>query len=224
MLRPRFAHLVFIGVVVGAWPACRAKTERAPGPTAVASPSADASTAGGAAGPTALAAVSTTCEKDDDCQPLNCCFALKPESCVIRASTHCDAFDLKCEPYTAPHYACACVKGACTGNPAAAADADAGAKVASWATGELAPRVVLDGIIKRGPDIRACHALAKKASGQVSMAWTIQPTGKVDKPAIVATSIASPPLSACLLKKVGTWKFPKAKGPTRVTYDFRFGR
>jgi hypothetical protein len=220
MRRTVLAYLALVGVVVGAWPACRAKTD---GGAAT-----DGSAPDGAQGVMAAlapdaAAASTSCEKDTDCLPLNCCFALKPESCIVRAATHCDSFEVKCEPYTGPHYACACVKGACTGNPAAAA-ADAGAKVASWATGELAPKVVLDGIIKHGPDIRACQALAKKASGQVSMAWTIQPTGKVEKPAVLATSIASPRLTACLLKKVGAWKFPKTKGTTRVTYDFRFGR
>jgi hypothetical protein len=223
MARRPVVHLVFVGVVTLAWTACRAKTEPSSGPDASASASASGSSS---AVVVAAAPVGTSCEKDTDCLPLNCCFALKPDSCIVRARTHCDAFDLKCEAYTGPHYACACVRGECTGNPAAAADldADGGAKIASWATGDLAPSIILGGIIKHAPDVRACHALAKKASGQVSMAWTILPTGKVDRPVVIAASIVSPPLTACLLKKVAAWRFPKAKGPTRVTYDFRFGR
>lgn len=167
------------------------------------------------------------CAKDDDCQPTNCCFALKPESCVPRARTRCDAFELKCEAFTAPHYVCACVKGACTGNPAARSEAPE-VKEPTWARGALKPAVVLDGIIKHGPDVKACLAQSKNANGTVSLAWSILPTGKVEKVAVLFSSLPTTKgkavLPTCLAKKVGGWRFPKAQGPTLVTYDFRFGR
>lgn len=225
---PRLLTLVVAGVVVGvASPSCKAK----PPPPAESGvvvnvggnfADAGAQAAGDASAADAEAApVSDTCTTDADCQPMNCCFALKPESCVTRTRSHCDAFQVKCEPYTGPKYACACVKGACTGNPDAVNAMDAG-RDESWATGTLEPSVVLAGIIKHGPDIRACHAAAKKAQGQVSMHWAILPSGKVEKAAVLASSAGSLPLTTCLTKKVSAWRFPASKGQTQVSYDFRF--
>ncbi len=227
MHRLALAHVAALGAMVSTWPTCSSRTSGIDVPdeggAADATAASVAPSSSVVAAPSADAPISTTCEKDSDCQPLNCCFALKPESCVTRARARCDGFQLTCDPYTGPQYACACVKAQCTGNPAGSRD-DAGAKDESWATGALAPKVVLDAIIKHGPDIRACHAVAKKANGQVSMTWNVLPTGKVDRPLVVLSSVGSTPLSTCLVKKVGGWKFPRAKGPTRVTYDFRFGR
>jgi hypothetical protein len=227
---PRLLPLVLAGVVVGVVsPSCKSKVPPTESGVVVnvGGGSADAAAQGtgdGSATPDAEPTpVSDACTTDADCQPMNCCFALKPEACVTRARNHCDAFQVKCEPYTGPKYACACVKGACTGNPDAVNATDAG-RDESWATGTLEPRVVLASIIKHGPDIRACHAAAKKPSGQVSMHWAILPSGKVDKAAVVVSSVGSVPLTTCLTKKVSAWRFPASKGQTQVSYDFRFSR
>jgi TonB family protein len=76
--------------------------------------------------------------------------------------------------------------------------------------------------MQRASDVKACSPLAKKQTGIVVMRWTILASGATDQVSVAASTLSGA-LSSCLLKKVRRWRFPKAKGPTRVNYTFRFG-
>jgi len=163
--------------------------------------------------------------------PLNCCFAQTEHSCIPKGRANCDKFVIECADAGAG-YACTCDKGACVGKwsmpgrPPGPGAPDGGlyALQMSIATGALSASAVLDVIMKHGPDVRACHARARKATGLAMFAWNVSKTGAVDKPAIVTSTGLDPKLITCLTKKIGGWRFPKAKGTTRVTYPFRFTR
>jgi hypothetical protein len=163
--------------------------------------------------------------------PLNCCFAQTEHSCIPKARANCDKFAIECAD-AGMGYACACDKGACVGKwsmggrPPGTGGPDAGlyAFQAPIAAGALSTAAVLDVIMKHGPDVRACHARAKKAIGLATFSWNVSKTGAVDRPAAMTSAGLDPKLTACLTKKIVGWRFPKAKGPTRVTYAFRFTR
>ena len=162
------------------------------------------------------------CASDKDCAPDNCCFAREETSCVPTARAFCRTSAIQCEQYAGPRYACACVGGKCGGTLDVTVPARPDAGPPAWASGALLPSVVLDVIIRRGDDVRACHALAKSANGAVGLTWKVLPSGNVERPAVLS-STAGAPLGGCLVKKVGAWRFPRAGGPTTVTYQFRFG-
>jgi hypothetical protein len=176
--------------------------------------------------------VPTACAADSDCVPLNCCYAQTEHSCIPKGRANCDKFAIECDDAGGPRYACTCDKGACVGkwsmggNGPGAAGPDAGpyGSQMSIATGALSTGAVLDVIMKHGPDVRACHARARNATGLATLSWNVSNTGAVDKPMVVTTTGLDPKLTSCLTKKIGGWRFPKAKGPTRVMYAFRFTR
>src|ERR1700733_4268326 len=113
-------------------PACKGRERTDETPTAIPS--------GPMPLPTASApAAEAECKGDEDCMPLNCCYALQPSACVTRARARCDGFTIDCEPYNGPRFSCACVQGQCFGNPGAASQPDAGRpkQAATWAMGDL---------------------------------------------------------------------------------------
>jgi hypothetical protein len=162
---------------------------------------------------------------------LNCCFAQTEHSCIPKGRANCDKFAVVCDD-AGMGYACTCDKGACVGKwsmggaPPGPNGRDAGPYGSQMqiASGALSTAAVLDVIIKRGPDVRACHARAKKETGLLTLSWNVEPTGKADKPLVMSSTALDPKLVACLTKKIAGWRFPKAKGPTRVSYAFRFTR
>jgi hypothetical protein len=174
-------------------------------------------------------APATTCTVDADCVPMNCCYAAMETSCIPKGRSNCDKFAIECAEYNGPRYSCACKEGACVGKWASAGtgsspDAAAAPAQASIASGDLAARDVLGVIMSHAADVRACRARSPKAAGVLTLGWTVKPSGVVDKqPEVLAGMGMSSTLTNCLKKKVGAWRFPKAKGPTRVTYGFRFG-
>src|SRR5262245_20889748 len=49
---------------------------------------------------------SAECEKDDDCGPMNCCFAVAEDSCIVKSRSTCEANAMKteCGAQTGPRY------------------------------------------------------------------------------------------------------------------------
>jgi hypothetical protein len=160
---------------------------------------------------------------------MNCCYATREESCLPKARANCDKFKVECESYSGPKYACVCKEGACVGQwtnvggVASPPDAGAFAFQPEIATGELPASAVLGVIMKRGADVRACRAKISKASGVATIAWDVTPAGGVQKAAVTSAFGVPSEVTTCLTRKIGGWRFPKAKGPTRVTYSFQFG-
>jgi hypothetical protein len=219
-------HLAFACVAVVLVVSCSSKRQDA-------APAPPASTVAAAPAPPKPPAAPTTCAADGDCVPLNCCVALSEESCIPKAGSNCDKFELDCKDNTGPRYACTCDKGACvgrytmgSGGPAplgiVGPDAGAYAAQASISSGDLPSSAVLAVIMKHGPDVRACHARAKKAAGLATFSWNVLKTGAVEKPTVIQSTGLDPKLMTCLTKKISSWRFPKGKGSTRVTYGFRF--
>src|SRR5262249_23489768 len=142
--------------------------------------------------PSAPPPAPTTCAADSECVPLNCCFAQTEHSCIPKGRSNCDKFAIECADAGAG-YACTCDNGACVGKwsmggkPPGPGGPDAGAYASqmSIATGALSTSAVLDVIMKHGPDVRACHARAKKATGLATFSWNVSKTGAVDKPTAV---------------------------------------
>jgi hypothetical protein len=184
------------------------------------------------AAPPATAPPPPSCAADSDCVPLDCCYAAGETSCMPKVRSNCDKFVVECKDTAGPRYTCACDKGACVGKytmgsapapgtPPAPGAAPFGDQT-SIASGELSSSAVLAVIMKHGGDVRACHAKTKKTAGLATYSWNVAKSGTVEKPTAISTTGLDPKLTACLTKKIGAWRFPKAKGPTRVTYGFRF--
>jgi hypothetical protein len=160
---------------------------------------------------------------------MNCCYATGETSCTPKGRANCDRFKVECSPYDGPRYTCGCSDGGCVGRFASAgsgpAPSDGGAAAPSQpsiASGDLAASAVLDVIMKHAPDVRACRAKTPKTFGLVTVGWNVRATGAVDPPRVISAQGVDPALGTCLTKKISGWRFPKAKGPTHVTYGFRF--
>lgn len=173
------------------------------------------------------------CEKDEDCVPMNCCFAVAEDSCIVKARSTCEtsAVKIECGQQSGPRYACACKDSVCmgkrTGEPEVVASAGAAATTSApvehWVTGGLDERAVLAVIMAHGADIKTCHALAKNASGVVGISWDIAPAGNVTKTALGIATVPSASMKTCIQAKVKSWRFPARKTASHATYTFQFG-
>lgn len=173
------------------------------------------------------------CVKDDDCVPMNCCYAVAEDSCIVKARSTCEASAVKieCGQQTGPRYACACKDTVCvakrTGEPEVVASAgpaaSASTPVEHWVTGALDERAVLAVIMAHGADIKTCHALSKNAAGVVGISWDIAPAGNVTKTALGIATVPSASMKTCIQAKVKSWRFPARKTASHATYTFQFG-
>ena len=173
------------------------------------------------------------CQKDDDCAPHNCCFAISPEQCGTLAGAHCDQSRIECAPYAGPRYHCTCVDGACNASnggrvskhaPVAPATANPEEETAGqWVTGALDPGLVLPVIVSHAGDVRACQAKGRgRAYGIVELLISVRPNGTVEAVTPTRSGASDPSLEKCVVERVKAWRFPAKKGPSKVTYAFRF--
>jgi hypothetical protein len=195
--------------------------------------------------PSATAArPSDVCAADEDCAPLNCCFAVAEDSCIVKSRSNCDknkGVSVECGPEVGPRFTCACKEGACVGKPvwdggatasspsggAASPSVAAGATSAvanesHWVTGGLDEPTVLKVIMAHASDVKACHALGKKSSGVLTLVWDVAPAGNVTKSLLGVVTVPSEPMRKCMLAKVKQWRFPSRKTESHVTYTFQF--
>lgn len=76
--------------------------------------------------------------------------------------------------------------------------------------------------------IRYCYERQLSASpdlyGKVQVRFTIGPEGTVLTQSVGSTTLQSPMVEGCILRRIAAWKFPKPKGGTQVlvTYPFLF--
>jgi hypothetical protein len=176
------------------------------------------------------------CSKNEDCAPMNCCYALSADACVPATKASCSTIVIECTPTTERRFACVCDKGACKGKPdtsttfAAAGTSTAAPTptpapaIPTWVTGGLDEPSVLRVIMSHSADVKACQATAKAAVGAVTMAWSITPQGASTKVTVTMTTAQNGALETCLVKKVGAWRFPARKTASQATYTFKFAR
>lgn len=99
--------------------------------------------------------------------------------------------------------------------------------LATFANEKEGIRKTIHGNLKQ---VQACHAKAAKTTsgldGKVVVQWEINSKGKAKEIRILenASTLKDPVLNACLVEKISTWKFPKAKKLTlnEATYPFVF--
>jgi len=58
--------------------------------------------------------------------------------------------------------------------------------------------------------------------GKVTVRFTVSSRGDVTSAEIVEDSVGNPALAAAVLRRVGSWKFPRSPGETVVVYPFVF--
>lgn len=181
----------------------------------------------------------TRCATDDDCAPLNCCYPVTADTCILKKHSNCAKAEVTCEPPVGPRLVCACVANTCMGVPGGAPDggkatvsfaaleptssAPAPQPTSRWATGGLDDAAVLQVVMAHGADVKACRALAKNAQGSVTLEWDVAPAGNVTKSSVGFASASSASLKTCLAAKAKTWRFPARKTSSHVQYTFQFG-
>lgn len=74
--------------------------------------------------------------------------------------------------------------------------------------------------------IRACYEDALKkdptVKGQITVAWTINTKGEVEKPTAKTNTTKNADLEACIIKVVKKVRFPASDSPVQITYPFTF--
>ncbi len=88
-------------------------------------------------------------------------------------------------------------------------------------------RDLIQRIMKRhNGAIRACYENALKldptVKGQITIAWTINTKGEVEKPTAKTNTTGNKDLEACITKAVEKIRFPATDSPTQITYPFTF--
>jgi TonB family protein len=68
-------------------------------------------------------------------------------------------------------------------------------------------------LLKKNPNLRG---------GKISVRFTISSAGDVTSAEVVEDSVGSAELSAAIVRRVRTWKFPRAAGESTVVYPFVF--
>lgn len=95
-------------------------------------------------------------------------------------------------------------------------------------TGALDKEIVRRIVRAHINEVRHCYnqALQKnpKANGTITLEWTINSVGKVEKAKVASNKVKARGFGKCVSKAVGRWKFPKPRdGATvLVTYPFEF--
>jgi TonB family protein len=82
-------------------------------------------------------------------------------------------------------------------------------------------------ITKRRAGIQSeYNSLLKKnptlGGGKISVRFTISSGGDVTSAEVVEDTLGSPELAAAIVRRVRTWKFPRARGESTVVYPFVF--
>jgi len=90
---------------------------------------------------------------------------------------------------------------------------------------------ILKKIALNGQQVRACIVQQKKAGVEfkgtaMTLAWEVEPSGKVQHPVVKATDVASKEIQECVLKSLAEWNFSDAmKAQTKnshIEYTYRF--
>jgi hypothetical protein len=78
-------------------------------------------------------------------------------------------------------------------------------------TGAL--RACYEGEAQRNPNL----------AGGVTVAWQIDPDGKVSTANVASTTLNNARVEGCVVRQVRTWHFPQSESSTRVdAYPFKF--
>ena len=91
--------------------------------------------------------------------------------------------------------------------------------------GELDKATVKESILEQQAGIDECYQRAyqrnSKIKGEVTVSFTISPTGNIFKAQIAKSTLGDKPLEACIEKSILSWRFPMPKsGIVRVRYPF----
>lgn len=74
--------------------------------------------------------------------------------------------------------------------------------------------------------VKCYETSGMKEQGKLVLHWTINPKGLAEKVSIVETksTLKDPKVRECMIKEIGTWKFPPPVGDAavEVTYPFVF--
>ncbi len=92
--------------------------------------------------------------------------------------------------------------------------------------GGLDPDVIAERIRRYLPQIQNCYeqglTIRPKIKGKVMVGFTILGNGKVGKRSVIETSMNDSFTEKCIIKKIGTWVFPKPRGGGTVDVKYPF--
>jgi hypothetical protein len=76
--------------------------------------------------------------------------------------------------------------------------------------------------------IRRCYQVEAERNpslrGGVTVQWTIDPSGHVERASVVDTTLDNPRVEGCITHLIKAWHFPKSETPTVVgSFPFKFG-
>ena len=83
------------------------------------------------------------------------------------------------------------------------------------------------GLGARSLGVRACYEVAAEenprlSGGDITVSFTVEPSGKIANAKIEATTVADPPVEACVLRQLQKASFPAAREPTSARHTFAF--
>jgi TonB family protein len=92
----------------------------------------------------------------------------------------------------------------------------------------LPPAAIRKVIDEHQAEIRHCYEIAllrnTQLQGDITVRWTIGPTGAVTDVVIKSATMTAPDVEACMILRIRGWQFPPPTAETNayVTYPFKF--
>ncbi len=93
--------------------------------------------------------------------------------------------------------------------------------------GELDPKLIEKIISRKRFELQLCFELAlrrnHKTAGTMKWQWRLDSRGKISDLTLVSSNIVDRQMKNCVMKKIGSWRFPRPKrGSVEITYPFHF--
>jgi hypothetical protein len=87
--------------------------------------------------------------------------------------------------------------------------------------------VIQRGLGARSLGVRACYEVAaeenpKLSGGEITVSFTVEPTGKMINPKIEISTVADAAVEACVLRQMDKMSFPAARESTSARHTFAF--
>lgn len=99
---------------------------------------------------------------------------------------------------------------------------------AAAAQGGLSPDQISRVVMAHKGAVLACYEMEAQRNpalkGGVTLAWQIDPSGRVSGASVASSSLQNPRVEGCITRQVKGWHFPSSDRPTQVaSYPFTFG-